>query len=480
MAPGTALTAPSKAWAQAIAQPASEFAATYLTVLSGAIPTELQGRLYRNGPARFERQGQRVSHWFDGDGAVLLVRFAEGKAQGTYRYVRSAGYVEEENQGQLLYSGYGTRAPGPFWQRWQAQLKNAANTSVLALSDRLLALWEGGLPHRLDLDTLATEGVDTLGQLATHETFSAHPKRHPATRQVFNFGVLLGAQPRLNLYRCAPDGTIQQKSDIPLNGIPLLHDCVLADQYLVFCVPPVRLNPLPAALGLQSFSEALMWQPKLGTQVVVVDADTLEVISSETAAPWFQWHFGKGFVNRDGDIVLEVVRYVDFATNQQLQEVASGQMVTAAPAQLWRVCIAPQTAQVRSQTCLVEHHCEFPVVPLVSGDEAIAAAPTYLTLHAPTQDATGELFRAIAGFHPDTAHLDIAIAGDDCYPSEPIFVGHPSGRGGWVLTVVYNGGENQSEVWIYDSDRLADGALCRLQLPGIVPPSFHGTWHPDA
>ena len=145
----TAVSTPptqKKAWAGAIAQPAQEFSLTPLSVVAGAIPSDLNGSLYRNGPGRLERQGQRVSHWFDGDGAVLAVHFEQGQAQATYRYVQSAGYLDEEAADQFLYSGYGSLAPGPFWQRWNAQLKNAANTSVLALPDKLLALWEGGCP----------------------------------------------------------------------------------------------------------------------------------------------------------------------------------------------------------------------------------------------------------------------------------------------------------------------------------------------
>jgi carotenoid cleavage dioxygenase-like enzyme len=463
-----------KPWARAIAEPAAEFPLTPLQAIAGAVPPELQGSLYRNGPARLERQGQRVGHWFDGDGAVLAVHFEGGQAQTTYRYVRSAGLVDEEQADTFLYSGYGSLAPGPIWKRWQAQLKNAANTSVLALPDRLLALWEGGWPHHLDPTTLETYGVDALAQLTADEPFSAHPKRHPQTGHIFNFGVVAGANATLNLYRSNALGQIEQKHGIPMNGIPLIHDFVLADRYLVFCVPPVRLNALPAVLGFQSFSEALMWQPKHGTQIVVVDADSLEVISSEATDPWFQWHFGKGFVNNDGDIVLEVVRYQDFATNQQLREIAAGTMETPAIGQFWRLFVDPKTAIVRQQECLIEDYCEF---PQVAAHESLAAAPTFLSIQPPGLDNTGELFRAIARFDPDTAQLTVAAAGPDCYPAEPIYVAKADGTAaGWLLTVVYNGGEHCSEVWVYDSDRLLDGPICQLRLPAVIPHSFHGTW----
>jgi len=110
--------------------------------------------------------------------------------------------------------------------------------------------------------------------------------------------------------------------------------------------------------------------------------------------------------------------------------------------------------------------------------QATAIAPTYLSIQPPGQDNTGELFSAIARFDPDTADLTVAEAGTDCYPAEPIYVPKGDAPGGWVLTVVYDGGAHQSEVWIYDSDRLTAGPVCRLRLPSVVPHSFHGTWQP--
>jgi carotenoid cleavage dioxygenase-like enzyme len=465
-------TTPS--WAGAIATPAQEFARSPLTILAGVIPAELQGSLYRNGPARLARQGQRIGHWFDGDGAILAVQFAAGQAQATYRYVQSAGYVAESAADQFLYGSYGSLPPGPIWQRWQAQFKNAANTSVLALPDRLLALWEGGMPHRLDLQTLDTKGIDTLDSLTANEPYSAHPKRHPQTGDIFNFGVVPGANATLNCYHSGSDGRIKKKSSIDLNGIPLMHDFVLADRYLVFCVPPVRLNALPAVLGLRSFSDALMWQPRHGTQLVVVDAETLEVVSWGETDAWFQWHFGRGYVDSYGDIVLEVVRYDDFATNQYLKEVASGATQTPVQGQLWRTRLNPQTAAIRDQVCLVSQSCEFPVVPPTADLET---APTYLSIHTPGADTTGDMFGAIARFDPQTDRLTVADAGTQRYPSEPVFAPHPDHpERGWILTVVYDGAQHSSELWIYDSEALGAEPMCRLSLPSVIPHSFHGVW----
>jgi carotenoid cleavage dioxygenase-like enzyme len=263
------------AWAGAIAQPAVEFPLTPLPVLAGQLPTGLRGSLYRNGPGRLGRGGLPVGHWFDGDGAILAVHFGEAGATGTYRYVKTSGYLAESEAGELLYGNYGMTAPGPFWNQWRRAIKNTANTSVIALDDRLLALWEGGNPHAIDLQTLKTIGADDLGGLESSWGYSAHPKQDPKTGEWFNFGISPGPNAILHLYRSAPNGQIVQQAEIALEGVPLVHDFALAGSFLVFCVAPVRLNVLPVLLGMSSFSDALEWKPELGTQIFVVDRHTL-------------------------------------------------------------------------------------------------------------------------------------------------------------------------------------------------------------
>ncbi len=149
-------------WPKAILTTAREFGPVPLPVLSGAIPTGLRGSLYRNGPGRLERSGESVGHWFDGDGGILALHLTDEGATGIYRYVQTEGYQAEEKAGHYIFGGYGMLPPGPIWNRFIRDLKNAANTSVLALPNKLLALWEGGEPHALNLDSLDTLGLDDL------------------------------------------------------------------------------------------------------------------------------------------------------------------------------------------------------------------------------------------------------------------------------------------------------------------------------
>ncbi len=473
-----------RAWAKAIAQPAREFPPTPLPILSGKIPEGLRGSLYRNGPGRLERGGVPVGHWFDGDGAILGVHFnspyqggERGGATGLYRYVQTSGYKEEAAAGEFLYGNYGMTAPGPIWNQWLKPIKNAANTSVLPLPDKLLALWEGGNPHALDLQTLETRGTDTLTQLQEGAPFSAHPKRDPKTGEIFNFGVAAGLNATLRLYKSDTSGKIFQQGSVPLDGLPLVHDFVMAGQYLVFFVPPLRVNLLPTAIGLNCYSDALEWQPDKGTQVIVLDRETLSLVSRSETEPWFQWHFSNGYVDKDGSIVIDFVRYPDFQTNQYLKEVATGQTHTKTKGTLWRSRLNPQTGKVTQLQELLEKSCEFPVVP--PQVEGQVSPHTYLAIHRDGVDISQEMFGAIARFDHETETLTLADMGENRYPSEALYASDAlNSEQGWVLTVVYDGNSDTSEVVVFDSNALDEEPVCRLGLPSVIPFGFHGKWKP--
>ncbi len=464
-----------KAWSKAIATPATEFDSTSLSIIEGDIPNDLRGTLYRNGPARLSRGQQQVGHWFDGDGAILKVDFTDSGATGMYRYVQTQGYLDEQKEDAFIYPNYGMTASGAFWNNWFKPIKNAANTSVLALSDRLLALWEGGKPHALDLETLTTIGTDTLSGLKKTQPFSAHPKVDPVTGKIFNHGISGGVSGTLNLYRCDSTGKIEQHSSFTLSGLPLIHDFCLAGEYLVFLVSPVRVNIAPVVLGQKSYSDSLEWKPELGTEILIFAKDDLSLVSQGKTDPWFQWHFANGYVNKEGNIVTELTRFENLDTNQYLKEVASGLTETASKGTLWSLTIDPQTAEVINNKQISDAAGEFPLVaPSKIGQNW---RYTYLNVHRYGEKPGQELFEAIACFDRYTGNMAIADMGNNCYPSEPILVPRQdNSEKGWLLTVVYDGNTDKSEVRIYQSDRLFEPPVCRLALPSVIPHSFHGTW----
>ena len=467
-----------KAWAKAFQKPATEFPLTPLSIIEGEIPASLNGTLYRNGPGRLERGGISVGHWFDGDGAILAVHFnstsnlppsqgTKGGASAIYRYVQTEGFKEEASAGKLLYGNYGMTAPGAVWNQWLKPIKNAANTSVLALPDKLLALWEGAIPHALDLHNLDTFGKDDLDGL-DGGAYSAHPKVDSETGEIFNFGVSPGLNSTLNIYKSDATGKIIKKAAHQLDGVPLLHDFVLAGGYLIFFIPPVRLNLLMPAIGLSCYSDALEWQPSKGTQILVCDRDTLDIISRSETEPWFQWHFSNGYIDDSGAVIVDIASYEDFQTNQYLKEVPTGETHTASKSKLARVSLNPQTGKVSNIETLFDRHCEFPIVPQQNVGKS--SRFTYLSTVKEGTDISKEILNSIARFDHQTDTIIEANFGENLYPSEPIYAN------GFILTVVYDGNSDRSELWIFDADRLNEKPVCKLSLPSVIPPGFHGTW----
>ena len=464
----------TKAWSKSVTQNPQEFPLTPLSVITGKIPPGLQGSLYRNGPARLSVGNQRVGHWFDGDGAILAVHFRGESTKATYRYVETQGYKAEMEAGKYLFPNYGMKVPGAFWNSWGKPVKNSANTSVLALPDKLLALWEGGNPYGLDLETLETFGTDNLSELTPQDTYSAHYKQDYHTKDIFNFGFSAGATNKLNLYRSDSTGKIQQRGSTEVKSFTLVHDFVMAGKYLVFCLPPVRLNILPVALGLSSFGESMTWQPQEGTQILVFDRDSFDLVCEIDTDSWYQWHFANGCVLEDGSILLAMAAYEDFQTNQYLREVPTGKTETLAECALWELRLNPQTGKVISREKVLGHHCEFPsVMPQKVGQ---SWRYTYLSVSKPGVDIAQELFGEIARFDHKNKSLIVSNLGENCYGSEPIYAPDSlNSDEGWLLSVVYDGNTDSSEIWIYQSDRLEE-PYCRLALPSVIPPSFHGTW----
>ena len=156
---------------------AEEFAAP-LTTLSGRLPPEFTGVLWRNGPAEHERYGHRYGHWFDGDGMVQAFTFTGTGVAHRARILNTPKRRRETQAGRRILPTFATLPPDPAPVLGPNNM-NAANTAMLAHGGRLMALWEGGSALEVNPETLAAgRFVDWSPDLAGLP-FSAHPKVEP-------------------------------------------------------------------------------------------------------------------------------------------------------------------------------------------------------------------------------------------------------------------------------------------------------------
>jgi carotenoid cleavage dioxygenase-like enzyme len=422
--------------------------------VEGYLPAELRGTLYRCGPALRSCQGHPYRHLFDGDGAVTALRFDGGSVHGAVRIVETPGLVAERAAGKALYPAYGTLPPGP--PRPHPRPKHAANISVLAHGDRVLALHEAGAPIELTRE-LVTVGETELGEPSIRHGFSAHP--HAARGAHYNVGVHYGPKTQLALYELR-DGAARRFGTVDLAGPTMIHDVAVTERHIVVFAPPLRLDLRGFATGLVSYSDALQWRPELGTEVIVIPIDDPASTSRFTVEPFFQWHMAAAH-ERGDEIVVDVVRYPDFSSNAWIGALPSGRELAHLPGSLARATI-DRVRRTAAFTPTSDLSIEFPT----------ATVPGQVVALAHRSGSPNAPFDRIVSLDIATGRARDVELPPGHYPSEAIHA--PGSDGGWLLSLVYDATIHTSHVAVIDGSTLA--VVARAWFDHHIPFTLHGTW----
>jgi all-trans-8'-apo-beta-carotenal 15,15'-oxygenase len=481
-------------WAGAFRNVLQELDRVPLEPSRGAIPDALRGSLYRNGPGRLERGGRWVHHPFDGDGMITALRFEQGRAVLSNRYVRTEGWQAEEQAGRFLYRGvFGTsKAGGPLANAFDLRLKNIANTHVVRLGDTLLALWEAGSPHALDPDSLATHGITLLdGVLAPGEAFSAHPRfdpGHHGDRRLVTFGVRTGPRSTVRVMEFAAEGEragelLSERHD-SFPGFAFLHDFAITPSWAVFLQNAVSFNPLPYALGLKGAAQCLASRPGEPGQFWLIPRPGGPLAGRAPlrveAPEGFVFHHLNAFedpgAGEQGSLVVDSIFYADFPSvgpgddfrNVDFDALPEGQLRRC------RIDLASGTATVED---LEPRCCEFgTVAPARQGLEA-----RHAWIAVAERSRGNDPLQAIEKLDLSSGARRVWSAAPRGFVSEPVMVPAPDARGeddGWIMTLVWNGARSASDLVILRADDLSEQAV--LPLPLAIPHGLHGSWAPAA
>ncbi|RMF21073.1 MAG: Apocarotenoid-15,15'-oxygenase, partial [Cyanobacteria bacterium J083] len=451
--------------------------------ITGKIPLELEGTLFRNGPGLLDINGMPIQHPFDGDGMICSIAFKSGKAYFCNRFIRTAGYLAEQAAGKILYRGvFGTQKPGGLLANlFDIKLKNIANTNVIYWGDKLLALWEAAEPHRLDPRTLETIGLDYLdGILQPGDAFAAHPRIDPSCELdkgepcLVNFSLQPGLSSKINLYEISPTGKLLRNHSHIVPGFSFIHDFAITPNYAIFCQNPVSFNPLPFLFGLKGAGECVKFQPAKPTKIILIPRQPpyakteIKIFQVQSG---FIFHHVNAF-EQDNKVYLESVAYASLPEVEAKTDFRETDFNALSPGQLWQVSLDLATNQANSQ--LINHRCvEFPSI----NPQQVGRDYRYIFIgaaHNPTGNAP---LQAILKIDRQTGEEKIYSFAPQGFISEPIFVPHPQAKQedqGWVLTLVYDAAKHRSKVVILDGENLT--AIASLQLKHHIPYGLHGSW----
>lgn len=449
-----------------------------LEASEGAVPEALRGVLYRNGPGSLLVGDTPQLHPFDGDGMVSRFAFGADGVRYRNRFVRTREWRAEQQAGRMLYRAFGTNLPGGFLRNaLRMRFKNAANTSVVRHGGMLLALWEGGLPHALDPDSLATLGRfdyggalrrrgPVEGLLVGEPPFSAHPSICPESGELWNFGVVVAPRPTLLVHRVGADGALRETRRLPLPRASFVHDFVLTPRRAVFFLTPVRFDVARALSGRSSPVDAIGQDPGEPLSILLVPRDG-GAPRLLTAPPCFVFHFFGAHEDARDRVFVDGCRMEGFAGGSiDLRDPEALRRVRFDDALPTRWVIAPATGTVEERR-LADVPMELPAV--------------HPTRAARFGWATARMVAGGPPVHTGWAKLDResgATLTRDLTPDivgEPLVVAKPGAveeDDAWVLAMVYRAAQHRSELWVLEARDLS--TLARLPLPHHQPPGFHG------
>jgi carotenoid cleavage dioxygenase len=457
---------------------ATEWDADELTVVEGEVPTDLDGVYLRNTENPL-RPALKSYHPFDGDGMLHVVGFRDGKAFYRNRFVRTEGFLEENEAGGPLWPGLAE--PVELSKRdkgWGARglMKDASSTDVIVhRGTALTSFYQCGDLYRLD-----PYSGDTLGKESWNGAFpfdwgvSAHQKVDNRTGELLFFNYSKQA-PYMHYGVVDENNDLVHYVDVPLPGPRLPHDMAFTENYVI-------LNDFPLFWEqeyLERNAHVARFHRDMPSRFAVIPrrGDTVHWFEAE---PTFVLHFTNAYENGD-EIVLDGFfqgdpEPADNGMGNKWQRAFRFLALDRMQARLHRWRFNLTTGQA-SEEQLSDSITEFGMI------NAGYAGTKYRYAYAASGKPSWFLFDGLVK-HDLLTGSELRFAFDDgVYGSETAMAPRLGSSGeddGYLVTLTTDMNADASYCLVFDAARVADGPVCKLALPERISSGTHSTWAPGS
>lgn len=407
--------------------------------IEGSIPAEIRGMYLRNGPNQ-KYQPISFQHPFDGDGMIHQINIDSGFATYRNQWVDTVGLRSEEEAGYALYRTFE---------------KNTSNTHVIHFNDRILSLYEGGLPYELD-NQLNTVGEYNFGGTQPHKVI-AHPKVDPQTGDLHICRYYTISSPYLTWYQYDKFGNLKQEAVVEIPYNTMVHDMAITQNKVIFFITP---------LAFTESGSGFEWHRSRYTQAIVVEQSSPMVQTSYELPGFFFWHFVNAF--EDGDSI-----YVDFVHYNGPVVQTLGAPAPGTPS-LYRATLRHQQSGIEQLDSAI---VEFPNIDsrYIGRQNRFAYIPEIVSGRFPEQ----AYYARLVQYDLLSGTKKVKDFGSHTYVGEPVIILARNGSAesdAWVATLVYDDNRKNSYFAIWQVSDFSGETLCKIHLPHRIPNGFHGSW----
>ncbi len=447
--------------------PSTEEVVTECTPLEGKVPTDIEGSFLRNGPnPDLEPAIPGLYHPFDGDGMVHSLSFEGGRLTYRNRWIETAGLQREREAGKALWGGF--LSAGKVMPPADMPAKNAANTALVWHAGRLLALFEGGSPHELELPSLRTTGVEDF-EGGWRGNFTAHPTVDPGTDEMVTFSYSLGQRPPYVRYGVVnAEGKLVHQTGIDLPKPVMIHDIAITPSYSLILDLPVTISMERMMRGGMAFD----WEPENGARIGVIPR-----FGQGSEVRWFEIELGYIYHvfnawEEGSEIVLDACRsgYTKILTKTDEPDPEE-------QAKYHQYRLDLETGEVREQQ-IDDTQIEFSRINENFTGQKNRYGYASRFIQGENIDL---LFNGLVKYDREKRGPEVLELGPNRYTQEFVFaprVHSQSEDDGYLVGLVRDEQAQRSECWLIDAQRFSEGPVARFEIPVRVPYGFHSQWVP--
>jgi carotenoid cleavage dioxygenase-like enzyme len=438
----------------------------------GTIPTDIDGVYVRTGEVPVHEPIGRY-HPFDGDGMIHAISFKGGRAAYRSRFVRTKGFLAEQEAGRALWAGlmeppHKSTRPGWGAQEW---LKDSSSTDVVIHAGKILStFYQCGEGYRLDPYTLEQGGTEGW---VPEDGISAHAKVDEATGELMFFNYAKHA-PFMHYGVVGPDNRLKHYVPIPLAGPRLPHDMAFTPNWSI-------LNDMPLYWNEQLLERNLHvvnFHPDEPTRFGLIPRyGQPEEIRWFEAAPTYVLHWLNAWEEGD-EVVLDGYyqeepmpkSYPDAPEGYERMMAYLDQMLMKPKLHRWRFNLT--TGQTTEQR-LDDRILEFGMI-----NQAYAGRKNRYAYSA-VPEPGWFLFRGLVKHDLEDGTSETLEFGPGRFGSEAPFaprIGAVDEDDGYLVSFIADLNNDTSECVLIDAKRFSEGPVCRIVLPERFCSGTHATW----